>query len=52
MLQAMMVTNYGGRTGTFKYRDKTYNGDKFMHDFDALLEEFLDPYVIDSTSKE
>lgn len=52
MLQVMNVTNYTGKTEVFKHRDKTYDGNKFMKDFDALLEEFLEPYVIDSTSKE
>lgn len=52
MLQVMNVTNYEGKREEFEYRGKKYNGIKFMNEFDALLEEFLRPYVIDSTSKE
>lgn len=52
MLQVMNVTNYEGIKREFNYRGKTYDGNKFMNEFDALVEEFLEPYVIDSTSKE
>ena len=52
MLQIMNVTNYEGIQRQFTWNGKTYDGNKFMDDLDALVEEFLEPYVIDSTSKE
>ena len=52
MLQVMDITNYEGILRQFTWNGKTYDGNKFMNDLGALVEEFLDPYVIDSTLKE
>ena len=36
----------------FHFNGKLYNATKFLDDLFALTEEFLEPYVIESDSKE
>lgn len=47
----MEVIGYEGITNEFVYKDKTYDGSKFKNDLYKLIDEFLEPYIIDKDLK-
>lgn len=46
------VGNYNEELCTLEYNGRQYNDMKLEQRYRYLIEEFLEPYVIDSTSKE
>lgn len=53
ILKNLDTNAYDRTTGIIKgNHNKLYNGNKMFDRVEALIEEFLEPYVIDSTSKE
>lgn len=53
ILKNLDITKYDTTTGILKSDDGTnYNMDKILNRTKALIEEFLEPYVIESNSKE
>lgn len=51
MCKIMEMIRYEGVTDEFVYKGKTYNGSKFKNDLYKLIDEFLEPYIIDKDLK-
>lgn len=51
MCKIMEVVGYEGITDEFVYKDRIYDGSKFKNDLYKLIDEFLEPYIIDKDLK-
>lgn len=54
IILSIVINNlrYNRQTKTVDFNGKQYDDNKIRKRWDNLIEEFLEPYVIDSTSKE